>query len=190
MRAQLAIDRRHSTNHLETNRDIMKHQTNQTREITRRQAPIRVALSIDIPEPREAVFAYLADLTNNSNWNWAVRATTPLRAGAPHQGAQYIQHRAAPRTGTDLLRISRYSPPGLLEVTGRVDEGVVRYRYELVPTPAGRTRLTTSVELRSSGEALTREDLFAARLGEAVAANLESLRAAIAEARELAPSAA
>ena len=168
----------------------MKHQTNQTREITRRQAPIRVALSIDIPEPREAVFAYLADLTNNSNWNWAVRATTPLRAGAPHQGAQYIQHRAAPRTGTDLLRISRYSPPGLLEVTGRVDEGAVRYRYELVTTPAGRTRLTTSVELRSSGEALTREDLFAARLGEAVAANLESLRAAIAEARELAPSAA
>lgn len=154
------------------------------------QTPIQVALSIDIPAPREATFAYLADLTNNSNWNWAVRATTPLRAGAPYQGARYLQQRAAPRTGTDLLRISRYCPPGLLEVAGQVDEGSVSYRYELAPTSAGRTRLTTRVELHSSGEAFPRGDLYAARLGEAVAANLESLRAAILEARELASSAA
>lgn len=168
----------------------MKNQRIQTRETTRRQAPIRVTLSIDIPAPPEATFAYVTDLTNNPIWNWAVRATTPLRVGAPHQGAQYLQQRAAPRTGTDLLRISRYHPPRLLEVTGRVDEGDVRYRYELALAPTSRTRLTTSVELRPSGEPLTREDLFTARLGEAVAANLESLREAITEARELAHSAA
>lgn len=168
----------------------MKSQETQTRESSRHQTPIRVTLSIDIPAPRETTFAYLADLTNNSRWNWAVRATTPLRAGAPHQGARYLQQRAAPRTGTDLLQISRYDPPGLLEVTGQVDEGTVRYRYELTPTSAGRTRLTTRVELLSSGNALPRADLYAARLGEAVAANLESLRAAITETRECAPSAA
>lgn len=169
----------------------MNHQRIQTsREVTPHRTPIRVDLTIDIPAPREAAFTYLADLTNNSRWNWAVRATTPLRAGAPHQGARYIQQRAAPRTGTDLLQISRYMPPGLLEVTGQVDEGTVRYRYELTPASVGHTRLTTRVELHSSRDALSLAGLYAARLGEAVAANLDSLRAAITETRESAPSAA
>lgn len=159
----------------------MNHHQRITREITRHRTPIRVALSIDIPAPRGPIFTYLADLTNNSRWNWAVRATTPLRAGAPHQGARYLQQRAAPRTGTDLLQISRFAPPGLLEVTGQVDEGIVRYRYELAPTSGGQTRLTTRVELHSSGEAPSRADLYTARLGDAVAANLESLRATITE---------
>lgn len=169
----------------------MKHQDIQnTREITRHRTPIRVALSIDIAAPRDTTFAYLADLTNNSRWNWAVRATTPLRAGSPHQGARYLQQRAAPRTGTDLLQISRYAPPALLEVTGQVDEGNVRYRYEFAPTATGGTRLTARVELHSSGEALSRVDLYEARLGEAVAANLESLRTAIADAPRTIPSVA
>lgn len=163
----------------------MNHKRIQTlREIPRHRTPIRVALSIDILAPRESIFAYLADLTNNSRWNWAVRATTPLRAGTPHQGARYLQQRAAPRTGTDLLQISRFTPPALLEVTGQVDEGTVCYRYELSPTAGGQTRLTTRVELHSSGVTPSRTDLYTARLADAVAANLESLRAAITEDRE------
>ena len=156
-----------------------KQTTNKPRQDTRRP-PIRIDLVIEIPASQGRVFSYLSDLENNPHWNWAVAATTPLHAGPPRQGSRFLQQRTVPRPGGDVLEITGYRPDTLLEVSSRLEEGEVRYRYELAPLDAEQTRVCVTVELDSSDH-MDRTDLYAARMGAAIAANLENLRRVVTE---------
>lgn len=139
--------------------------------------PIRIELAIEIPESRDEVFAYLSNLENNPRWNWAVVATTPLD-GPLRRGTRYLQHRAWPRPGSEVLEVTTYDPPHLLAVRGELDEGKVCYRYELTDIAPSRTRLHITVELESAipGRGA---DLYAARLGATLSTNLEALRSVV-----------
>lgn len=156
-----------------------KRTTNKPRQNTRR-APIRIDLAIEIPASQGRVFSYLSDLENNPHWNWAVTATTPLHAGPPRRGSRFLQQRTVPRPGGDVLEITGYRPDTLLEVSSRIDEGEIRYRYQLAPLGAARTRVCMTVEL-DSPDHMDRTDLYAARLGAGIATNLENLRMVITE---------
>ncbi|MEX0865031.1 MAG: SRPBCC family protein [Acidimicrobiia bacterium] len=130
-------------------------------------------LAIEIPASPEDVFLYLSDLENNPSWNWAVSSTTSLD-GTPRQGARFIQRRVWPRPGSYRLEISIYQPHCLLEVRGNLEEGDVRYRYELTASSQLRTRLVSTVVLELAAP-MRRTDFYVARLSAAVSANLEEL---------------
>lgn len=143
--------------------------------------PIRIERGIEIPASRDDVWAYLSDLANNPRWNWAVTATTPLD-GPPRRGTRYVQHRAWPRPGREMLEVTSYEPPRLLAVHGELDEGRVSYHYELTDLSPSRTRLRMTVELESAipGRGV---DLYTARLGATLSTNLEALRSVVTEVR-------
>jgi uncharacterized protein YndB with AHSA1/START domain len=159
----------------------MKPQNHSRRKSGRRaDAPIRFQVAVGIPVPPEAVFAYLSDLENNPQWNWAVTATNPLdqRRG---RGARYRQDYAWPRPGHDLLEVTAYHPPRLLEVVARErQDGAVSYRYRLAAIGGTSTRLEVSVELKPT-EATSRPDMYVARVGTAIASNLDNLRTVLIE---------
>jgi hypothetical protein len=151
----------------------MTRQRPKNRTDEKNRTPIRLDLAIEIPEARDEVFSYLSHLENNPHWNWAVLATTPL--DGPSRGTRYIQHRTWPRPGSDLLEVTTYDPPRLLAVSGALDDGEVRYHYELTDMNPSRTRLDITVELES--EIPERgANLYTARLGAALSTNLEALR--------------
>jgi hypothetical protein len=159
----------------------MTRQRPKNRIDEKNRTPIRLELAIEIPEARDEVFSYLSHLENNPHWNWAVLATTPLD-GPPRRGTRYIQHRTWPRPGSDLLEVTIYEPPSLLAVSGALDEGEVRYRYELTDMTPSRTRLNIMVDLESE---ITERgaNLYTARLGAALSTNLETLRSILAGER-------
>lgn len=147
---------------------------------------IRFDVAVEMPAPPEVVFAYLSHLENNPQWNWSVTATTPLddRRG---RGARYLQEYAWPRPGHDILEVTAYHPPRLLEVVAKErPEGAVSYRYHLAPMDTSSTRLEVSVELEPTYPT-TRPDMYAARVSAAIATNLHDLSAVI-EARNPTPS--
>lgn len=155
----------------------MKRQRPKNRTDEKSLIPIRIERGIEIPASREDVFAYLSDLENNPRWNWAVTAMTPLD-GPPRRGTRYVQHRAWPRPGHEMLEITSYEPPRLLAVRGELDEGRVSYHYELTDLSQSRTRLRVTVELESAipGRGV---DLYTARLGATLSTNLEALRSVV-----------
>lgn len=157
----------------------MSDETRRLRSAARRSSEERpsvvVELSVDVPVSKRTLFAYLANLENNPEWNWAVRSVTSLQTADPAQGARYSQQRAAGGDETDLLEITEYEPDEHLEIEGVVNEGHVAYRHHLVGLTSRSTRLRTDVELVPN-EPVARPDLYAARLVAAVSANLEMLR--------------
>jgi hypothetical protein len=81
-----------------------------------------------------------------------------------------------------LLEVTTYEPPRLLAVSGALDEGEVRYHYELTEMTPSRTRLDITVELESEIRARG-ADLYTARLGAALSTNLEVLRSVLTGGR-------
>ncbi len=157
----------------------MMKTTNTNKHISSRpratRTPIRVHLAIGIPSPQDVVFAYLADLENNSEWNWSVAATTPI-GGPGGEGRHFAQRRVSPRSANDLLEITALDPPRLVEILGDLDDAEVRYRYELTALTSDRTRLLTTVELTPKAP-MPGARLYAGRLNDAISTNLESLKA-------------
>lgn len=141
------------------------------------QLPVVVDLAVDISVSRKTLFAYLANLENNPEWNWAVKSVTSLKLADPARGVRYSQERFASGHPIDLLEITRYEPDEHLEISG-VHEGHVTYRHHLVRLTSSSTRLRTHVELVPY-EPVARSDLYTARLVAAVSANLETLRSRI-----------
>lgn len=159
-----------------------QHDRQRRQKRTKPDGRMSFDLALEIPAPAEAVFAYLSDLENNPHWNWAVAATTALddRLGG---GSRYLQERVWPRPRGDILEITAYEPPRLLEVVaGESDDGPVRYRYRLAAKGSASTRLEARVELEPS-DPKRRPDMYTARIGAAIAANLENLRNVLIEAQ-------
>lgn len=142
-------------------------------------SPLVVDLAVDMPVSRKTLFAYLANLENNPEWNWAVKTVTSLKAADPARGTRYSQERVAGGAGIDVLEIARYEPDEYLEITGVINEGHVTYRHHLVRLTSKSTRLRTTVELVPN-EPVARPDLYTARLVAAISANLETLRSRLA----------
>jgi len=132
--------------------------------------------TVTITRPADEVFAFLADLRNIPEWNYAIARTVPTSPGPPRAGTTYRQTRTIPAHSEESLQITVFQPPSCLAVQGRVGPFQARTSYLLEPGPAG-TRLTNTVELEPAS-ALLRPlgPLAVPRIKAAVARNLGTLK--------------
>ena len=137
--------------------------------------------SIAIDRPVSDVFAYLSDLENVPEWNWAIDDTTKTTPGDPGVGTRYRQTRSTPRPVTEELEITALDEGNRLEVVGTLAEIPVRLTYLVAETEAG-TRLTNRVDLEPQGGMRLVAQLVSGRIERSVAENLGQLKSRLERA--------
>jgi uncharacterized protein YndB with AHSA1/START domain len=131
--------------------------------------------TVMIARPIEDVFAFLSDLENVPEWNYAIVETRKISEGPVGVGTTYRQVRSVPSRSEERLEITAYDPPRQLEVRGQLGPFRSRLFYALNATPEGtRVTNTVEVELRGPGRLLGR--VAVPRVRDAVAANLRKLK--------------
>jgi uncharacterized membrane protein len=136
-------------------------------------------IAIDRPVPD--VFAYLSDLENVPEWNWAIDDTTQTTPGDPGVGTRYRQTRSTPRPVTEELEIVTLEEDDRLEVVGTLAEIPVRLTYLVDRTEAG-THLTNRVDLEPRGGMRLVARLASGQIERAVAENLGQLKSRLERA--------
>lgn len=130
---------------------------------------------VEIGRPIGDVFAYLSDLENVPEWNYAIQQTVKITPGPIRVGTEFRQTRSLPRPSEETIRVARLEPPDALEVSGTLGPFRARLIYELTPTEAG-TRLVNPIHLTASGPMRILARLATGRMRRAVAENLNVLK--------------
>jgi carbon monoxide dehydrogenase subunit G len=139
--------------------------------------------TISIERPISDVFSYLSDLEHIPEWNWAIAETTKITPGPTTVGTRYRQTRATPRPATEMLEITELDPHGRIEVRGVLADMPAHLTYVLEEQGSG-TVLTNAVSLDAEGPVRLLAPLFSRRISQAVASNLNDLKARL-EARHV-----
>jgi len=136
---------------------------------------MRFTNTIMIARPHDEVFAFLADLENLPQWNYALRETRKVTPGPVGVGTRYHQIRSVPTTREESLEVVELEAGHRLTVIGTLNELPARLSYVLAPV-GDATALTNDVELAMSAALTLVAPLAARRIRAAVAANLDVLR--------------
>jgi Polyketide cyclase / dehydrase and lipid transport len=136
---------------------------------------IRFANTIDIAVEPSHVYAYLADLEHNPEWNWAIESTEKVTPGPIGVGTRYRQTRSVPRPGVEMLELTGLDPLRRIEVTGKLGPFDARLTYELAPSGSG-TRLTNTADLEPPRPLGFVGGLFGGQIRASVAENLGTLK--------------
>lgn len=132
--------------------------------------------TVTIARPADEVFAFLADLRNIPQWNYAITRTVQTSPGPAGAGTTYRQTRTIPRRSEESLQITVFEPPSRLTIEGQIGPFQATTSYLLEPA-AGATRLTNEVELEPSSARLPLiSPLAVPRIKAAVAHNLGTLK--------------
>ena len=83
---------------------------------------MRFTNTITIESPPATVFAYLANLENLPQWNYALAETRQLTPGPPGVGTRYLQTRTIPVHAEETLEIIELTPNHKLTVQGTPKE--------------------------------------------------------------------
>jgi len=67
--------------------------------------------TVTIARPANEVFAFLADLRNIMEWNYAIARTVQTSPGPAGVGASYRQTRTIPCRSEESLQITVFEPP-------------------------------------------------------------------------------
>ena len=130
--------------------------------------------TVTIARPADEVFAFLADLRNIPQWNYAITRTVQTSPGPAGVGASYRQTHTIPCRSEESLQITVFEPPSRLTIQGQIGPFQAATSYLL--EPAGATRLTNEVELETLiGPAAADQPLAVPRIKAAVARNLGTL---------------
>jgi uncharacterized protein YndB with AHSA1/START domain len=131
--------------------------------------------TITIERPPTTVFAYLANLENLPQWNYALAETRQLTPGPPSVGTRYRQIRTIPVHAEESLEITEFVPHQKLTVSGTLSSlpAVLTYTLHVLD---GGTILTNTVDLQPSGPLKLLAPIAAGRIKSAVAANLAVLK--------------
>jgi len=121
------------------------------------------------------VFAYLADLENIPQWNYAISETRKTSEGPVGVGSQYAQIRTIPSQSEEALAVTEFEPDLKLAIQGDLGPFAAEIEYVLEPVGKGTT-LTNTMHLQPSGAVRLIAPLAAARVKGGVAANLEALK--------------
>lgn len=132
--------------------------------------------SVTIHRGPSEVFAFLADPANIPKWNYAISATRELTPGPFGVGTRLQQTRSFPRPAVEELEVTEFVPERRMVLRGDVGPltGTLVYLVEQVPEG---TRLTNAADLTGRGPLQLLAPFATGRVREAVAANLEKLRA-------------
>src|SRR5438067_13409707 len=108
--------------------------------------------TVTIGRPIGDVFAYLADGTNNPHWRAGVLSIERTSAG-DGAGATYRQVLSGPggRKIAGDYRVTAYEPPYRLEFAVIAGPARPTGRFALTETAPGRTSVTFSLDLQTSG---------------------------------------
>jgi uncharacterized protein YndB with AHSA1/START domain len=131
--------------------------------------------TVMIAKPMEDVFAFLSDLENVPQWNYAIIETRKVSEGPVGVGTIYQQVRSVPSRSEERLEVTAYNPPRHLEIRGQLGPFLSRLSYALDAFPEG-TRLTNAVELELRGPGRLLGRVAVPRVRDAVAANLRKLK--------------
>jgi uncharacterized protein YndB with AHSA1/START domain len=128
-----------------------------------------------IARPTEVVFAYLAQLENIPQWNYAIGETRRQSGGEVGIGTVYLQRRTLPHPMQEELEITAFAPPRRLAFTGGFGPFHGTATYILAPTGTS-TLLTNEVALEAAGAQRLLGSLASRSIKNAVAVNLDVLR--------------
>ncbi|MGA7673198.1 MAG: SRPBCC family protein [Nitrolancea sp.] len=136
---------------------------------------MRFSNTITIARPPAEVFAFLAQLENLPQWNYAISETRKVTPGPLGVGSKFHQARTLPTQSVETIEISDYQPDRRLAIQGGFGPFMGRATYLLDPEDPG-TRLTNELDLAPTGLVSLASRLVAARVSAAVAENLGTLR--------------
>lgn len=136
---------------------------------------MRFTNTITIDRPPATVFAYLANLENLPEWNYALAETRKLTPGPVGVGARYLQTRTIPVHAEEDLEITEFVPDQKLTIDGTLNAFPATVTYTLTPT-GNATTLTNTINLRTPGPLNLVAPLATNRIKSAVAANLADLK--------------
>ena len=131
--------------------------------------------TITINRPARVVFAYLSNLENLPQWNYALSETRQLTPGPPGVGTRYLQTRTIPVHTEESLEITEFTPNHKLTVQGTLNSFPAHLIYTLHATD-GTTTLTNTVDLHPPRPLNLLAPITLNRIKSAVAANLTVLK--------------
>jgi carbon monoxide dehydrogenase subunit G len=107
---------------------------------------VRAELSIAIDRPPEDVFAYLADVSNLTEWQSGVHSAEIEGGGAATAGARVVESRTMlGKEMTTTLEIVDFEPPRLFTLRALDGPALLTIRHELEPS-GGETELRVVAE--------------------------------------------
>lgn len=136
---------------------------------------MRFTNAITIERPPVTVFAYLANLENLPEWNYALAETRQLTPGPPGVGTRYLQTRTLPAHTEESLEIIEFTPNLKLTVQGTLSSFQARLTYALHPDE-NATTVTNTIDLQASRPLNLLAPIVLGRIKTAVAANLAVLK--------------
>ena len=136
---------------------------------------MRFTNTITIERPPATVFAYLANLENLPQWNYALAETRQLTPGPPGVGTRYLQTRTIPVHAEETLEIIELTPNHKLTVQGTLNSLPAHLTYTLHPEGAATT-LTNTINLQAPRPLNLLAPIALGRIKSAVAANLAVLK--------------
>lgn len=131
--------------------------------------------TVRIGRPAADTFAYLSNLENMPEWNWAITETTKITQGPIAVGTRYRQTRRIPRPATETLQITDLDADRHLEIQGTLAAMAARLRYDLIEIEGG-TELANTVDLEPRGALRLAGPILGTRVEKAVASNLRDLK--------------
>ena len=131
--------------------------------------------SITIDRPPGDVFAFVADLENVPEWNYAIVETRKVSDGPVSVGTAYRQVRSLPERSEETLQVAEMLPDRRFVVQGQIGPFVGSLAYD-VEDIGGRTRLTNTVDLEGRVLMKLAGQVTSARVRDAVSANLSTLK--------------
>ena len=136
---------------------------------------MRFANTITIDRSPAKVFAYLADLENLPEWNYALAETRKITPGPPGPGSRYLQTRTVPVHAEETLEITELVHNQKLTIDGTLSSFPAQVTYILQPANDGTT-LTNTIDLRMPGPLKLLAPIALNRIKSAVATNLAALK--------------
>ncbi|HYA08250.1 MAG TPA: SRPBCC family protein [Gaiellaceae bacterium] len=107
---------------------------------------MRTELTIEIDRPPEDVFAYLADVSNLTEWQSGVHSAEVEGGAAAAKGAHVVECRTLlGKELTTTLEIVDFDPPRLFTLRALEGPALLTVRHELEPS-GGETELRVVVE--------------------------------------------
>lgn len=108
--------------------------------------PVRAELTIAVDRPPEDVFAYLADVSNLTEWQAGVHSAEIEGGGGAAAGARVLESRTLlGKELTTTLEIVDFDPPRLFTLRALDGPALLTVRHELEPSGGG-TELRVVVE--------------------------------------------
>ena len=137
---------------------------------------MEIVRSVEIAQPVEAVFTFVADARNDPGWCPKVRSVE-LVGGAPGEGATFeVVHKPVPGKPERQLdmRCTGFDPPRRIEWRQEDGVDVFDVTYELEDL-GGRTRLTQR-SVAELGARRLLHPIYRAGIGRDIAKQLEELK--------------